>query len=494
MKVTLSPPQVQEKGSTMDPSRKKKIEHIYRACRSIMGSDTWDRILEAGNADSRLEAFPDTVEKYRIEFGLPEFLPELARLEWTLHKTTSRKHGTPFGVSRLMVNPTARLVQLSWKNLPEILKAKRNSSPVTPQPGEEVVLIWKNPKTGHTEIEAASNEDLLALKVVVEGIDPKKVALEGRVPVATLDVAIDRAVDRGILLRPRSRIQRDPATFPTGKATNESFLSASVFTLQWHVTQACDLHCKHCYDRSERVPLKLDQALAILDDLYAFCRGRHVKGQVSFTGGNPLLHPQFIDLYRAAAERGFTTAILGNPAPRKRIEELLAIQRPSFFQVSLEGLPDHNDSIRGPGHFERVIQFLKVLRELGIYSMVMLTLTKDNLDQVLPLAEVLGDRTDSFTFNRLSRVGEGARLQLPPPEAYSAFLELYFKAVEKNPILALKDNLINILCHQKGGGLFGGCTGYGCGAAFNFLTVLPDGEVHACRKFPPSWGMSLNRA
>jgi len=35
-----------------------------------------------------------------------------------------------------------------------------------------------------------------------------------------------------------------------------------------------------------------------------------------------------------------------------------------------------------------------------------------------------------------------------------------------------------------GEALFGGCTGFGCGAVFNFLSLLPDGEVHACRKFP----------
>jgi radical SAM protein with 4Fe4S-binding SPASM domain len=36
--------------------------------------------------------------------------------------------------------------------------------------------------------------------------------------------------------------------------------------------------------------------------------------------------------------------------------------------------------------------------------------------------------------------------------------------------------------------LFGGCAGFGCGAAFNFLALLPDGEVHACRKFPSRIG------
>lgn len=269
-----------------------------------------------------------------------------------------------------------------------------------------------------------------------------------------------------------------------GEGWKEEFLTASTFTLQWHITQSCDLRCKHCYDRSRRSPLQLEQGVAILDKVRAFCRNRQVKGQVSFTGGNPFLSPHFYLLYRAAAERGLDAAILGNPVPREEIQKLLAIRSPAFFQVSLEGLPEHNDAIRGPGHFGRVLEFLDLLREMGIYAMVMLTLTEDNLQQILPLAGMLRNRADSFTFNRLSQVGEGANLRLPSLAAYASFLESYLEAEGQNPILALKDNLLNLMHYQKGKELFGGCTGYGCGAAFNFLAVLPDGEVHACRKFP----------
>jgi MoaA/NifB/PqqE/SkfB family radical SAM enzyme len=42
--------------------------------------------------------------------------------------------------------------------------------------------------------------------------------------------------------------------------------------------------------------------------------------------------------------------------------------------------------------------------------------------------------------------------------------------------------------YRKGREPFGGCTGFGCGAAFNFVAVLADGEVHACRKFPSPIG------
>ena len=157
---------------------------------------------------------------------------------------------------------------------------------------------------------------------------------------------------------------------------------------------------------------------------------------------------------------------------------------PSFFQVSLEGLAGHNDAIRGSGHFDRVMKFLDLLRELNVYSMVMLTITKANMDQVIPLAEALRDKVDVFYCNRLALFGEGANLIMPDRSTYRAFLESYCSAAEQNPVMGLKDNLINILHHEQGEKLFGGCTGHGCGAAFNFVALLADGEVHACRKFP----------
>jgi selenobiotic family peptide radical SAM maturase len=193
-------------------------------------------------------------------------------------------------------------------------------------------------------------------------------------------------------------------------------------------------------------------------------------------------------VYRAASAHGFGLAILGNPVAREKIEEILTIEKPSFFQVSLEGLEEYNDVIRGEGHFKRTIEFLAVLRDLGIYSMVMLTLTSGNIDQVIPLAERLRGLTDLFTFNRLSTVGEGSNLMLPRRDEYVHFLEKYLDAAEANPIIGLKDNLINIMLHERHVPLFGGCAGHGCSAAFNFLALLPDGEVHACRKFPSPIG------
>ncbi|MDY6954289.1 MAG: thio(seleno)oxazole modification radical SAM maturase SbtM [Thermodesulfobacteriota bacterium] len=469
--------------SRAHPPDKEPLEALFKGCRKCVDSHTWKQIaaLCGGNPDA--EAFPALLKDDGEALALPAFLPELALLELTIHKVKSQATDMTKEVQELGVNPALELLQVSWRHLPAMVHGDEGPS-AKPEPGDTFILVWCDPDAGHVRTRQASDEDLLVLKLVVEGIDPDEAAAIGGLPVGAVDSAIHRALHRGLLVAPPSGIRRDPVSFPLGEVTDQRFLSSPVFTLQWHITQTCDLHCKHCYDRANRSPLKLEDGLRLLDELRDFCLSRHVRGQISFTGGNPLLYPHFLELYQGASDRGLGMAILGNPAPRKRMEQLLAIAPPLFFQVSLEGLEKHNDTIRGPGNFRRVMDFLGLLQDLDITSMVMLTLTRDNMDQVLPLAEMLRGRTDHFNFNRLSMVGEGAMLHLPQRDAYRSFLEAYMEAAEGNPIMGLKDNLLNLLRYQRGMDLFGGCAGYGCSAAFNFMAVLSDGEVHACRKFP----------
>ena len=465
---------------------------MYPACRAVVTPEQWSRVIEACSDMPDPTAFPEVLSRCRGN-GIPPFLPELARLEMTVDLASRDAAAVPHEVDALRVNPALRLLELSWKGLPALLDHRESQQP-SPERGNELVLLWPHPETGKTNVRPASSEDLLVLKMAVEGILPETAAAHGHLSVAAIEAAIRHAVRGGILLSPPSRIRRDPSVFSAPLDKNSEFLVSPSFTLQWHITQACDLHCKHCYDRSERSPLPFDQAVRVLDDMRAFCRSRNVQGAILFTGGNPLLHPDFTAIYREAAERGFGLAILGNPASRNRIEELIAIQKPVFFQVSLEGLPEHNNAIRGSGHFDRIMTFLDMLRELDVYTMVMLTLTSENLDQVLPLGEMLRDRADVFHFNRLSLAGEGANLRLPSRERYRTFLDEYLIAMRGNPVLGLKDNLFNILRQEKGLEWFGGCAGYGCGAAFNFVSLLADGEVHACRKFPSPIGNVFRRS
>ncbi|MEN8198670.1 MAG: thio(seleno)oxazole modification radical SAM maturase SbtM [Thermodesulfobacteriota bacterium] len=421
----------------------------------------------------------------------PPWGDDLSRLEEGLHAL--REVSAPLipkAGGELVVNPTLNLLALQWRHLCVLLQEPETAE--TPEPGEEFVVLFKQPGAPEISCYPATDGQLLALKVVVEGLDRQAVADEAQVVVGEVDAAIEEACGQGILLAPPSKIVRSDAHYPEeGIKGWQRHLQSDHFTLQWHVTQACDLHCKHCYDRSAISPLTLEQGIAILDQFREFILDRQVHGQVTFTGGNPLLYTHFEELYREAAKRNFSIAILGNPAPRSVIESLQAIQPLSFYQVSLEGLAAHNDSIRGEGHFQRIMEFLEILEELSIYSMVMLTLTRENMGQVLELAERLRGRVDLFTFNRLSQTGEGAALATAEREKYRQFLEDYLQAAKSNPIMALKDNLINIIKVERGESVFGGCTGFGCGAAFNFCSLLPNGDLHACRKFQSPIGNVL---
>lgn len=460
----------------------------FPLCRQHLDRAGWQRFCAAlACLPANGEIAPALAAAGLPAAGMPPWLGDLARLEKAKHDLASSGQDLTLPMAGLAVNPALALLEVSWTGLADILAGADTAGNV-PGPGTERLLLWAGPEGGRVRCRPARDEDLLVLKMVLEEIDPVEVAAEAGLPVAALDGAVARAVRQGLLLAPASRIRRPEGAFPGAGRLAESFASAQVFTLQWHITQVCDLRCRHCYDRSEREPLSLAQGLAVLDDLRSFCRERQVQGQVSFSGGNPLLSPHFFELYQAAVDRGLAVAILGNPISRERLTRLVAIRKPEFFQVSLEGLAEHNDYIRGQGYFARVLDFLDLLRETGVYSMVMLTLTRANQAQVLPLAELLRHRADRFVFNRLAMVGEGSLLESVPVPDYRQFLEAYLAAARNNPIMGLKDNFFNILMEEQGEPLPGGCAGFGCGAAFNFVALLPDGEVHACRKFPSPIG------
>ncbi|MBU0729029.1 MAG: selenobiotic family peptide radical SAM maturase [Proteobacteria bacterium] len=461
----------------MQETLKKTLDTIFPLCKATLPAKDWKSVVEECGPDFEPEKFLNTLS-FQAGDDDKNLLPDLARLELAAHAAENTAVATnPESIS---INPSLHLLEISWQKLLPLLNKVH---PDDQDRESEMILVWKLQHSGEVVMRPAIETDLLALKIIIEEIPPESLISGSDLSVGSVDQTLKEAVRKGILLSPGSKIRRDPLFLKAGPAF-DAYQTAEVFTLQWHITQQCDLSCKHCYDRSDRAPMPLEYGLIVLDQMRAFCLENYVDGQVSFSGGNPLLYPYFHELYRAAVDRGLGVAILGNPTPKQAMERIIAIRKPAFYQISLEGLEKQNDSIRGAGHFKRALKFLALLKELEIYSMVMLTLTQDNMGEVLPLAEFLRNKTDHFTFNRLSRVGEGANLVSAHRDRFKEFLADYLVAAGKNPILGLKDNLFNILQFQKGLPPLDGCAGYGCGAAFNFLTVLPDGEVHACRKFP----------
>ena len=121
----------------MDRSKEKILEKFYPLCRSMLGPEAWNRILEGCGEDAEPEAFPDTLAREKGALVLAGFFPELARLEWNFIMMGSNQGEIPAEVEKLGLNPTLRVFQLSWKNLPLIIRSKGTAPPAAPEPGEE---------------------------------------------------------------------------------------------------------------------------------------------------------------------------------------------------------------------------------------------------------------------------------------------------------------------------------------------------------------------
>ena len=115
----------------------------------------------------------------------------------------------------------------------------------------------------------------------------------------------------------------------------------------WNVTRACNLNCAHCYaravDRTRERELTHEQGLALIDDLAAF--GVPV---ILFSGGEPLMRPDLVDLARYAVKAGVRAVISTNGTliTRDRAGELKDVGL-SYVGVSLDGMEAVNDRFRG---------------------------------------------------------------------------------------------------------------------------------------------------
>lgn len=352
--------------------------------------------------------------------------------------------------------------------------------------GEEFFLTFSHDR-GFKSLKANA-WDLLALRIILDEYDHLHLSKTQGIELKFLQKVLAHGYQEGYLIRRESQITRNEAPFQGAFFPDESYKTSETFTIQWHLTNRCDLNCRHCYDRGRIEELTLEQNYEILDDLYNFCWEKGVFGHISFSGGNPLLYPYFYDLYKKASEMGFGISILGNPIAERDLNRLCELEIPTYYQVSLEGLEETNDRIRGPGHFRKTLAFLKLMRAYEVPNGVMMTLHEENVKDLIPLAIFLQDYTDTFTFNRLSLVGAGKGLTPSSREAFFEVLEKYLELKNSHSYLELKDNFFNYILYKRGMPLVGGCTGFGCGAAFNFLVILPNGEVHACRKFPSPLG------
>ena len=125
------------------------------------------------------------------------------------------------------------------------------------------------------------------------------------------------------------------------------FVSSSPLTVKWEITRRCNLNCEHCYARTSKTQsneLKTNDIKKVLDRLNEIN-----TISLHFTGGEPFVRKDFIDILEYANDYNFSITILTNATLiNKKLAERLSMINIQSIQVSLDGAKakTHNE-IRG---------------------------------------------------------------------------------------------------------------------------------------------------
>jgi MoaA/NifB/PqqE/SkfB family radical SAM enzyme len=151
--------------------------------------------------------------------------------------------------------------------------------------------------------------------------------------------------------------------------------------VQIHPTLRCNLACRHCYSLSgprQDLALPLDTVLWLIGDLPGLG-----FDAISLSGGEPLMWPGLGPALAAAREAGLLTALTTNLMPLTAARSSVLRRHLNFCAVSLDGVPDSHDAIRGRrGAFAIMQARLKMLRASGVPFGFIFTLTETNIEEL----------------------------------------------------------------------------------------------------------------
>jgi radical SAM protein with 4Fe4S-binding SPASM domain len=220
----------------------------------------------------------------------------------------------------------------------------------------------------------------------------------------------------------------------------EPLQSASI-----RVTMACNLRCKHCYSVAGNKlenELSLEEIKKVIDELKALGGIR-----IFFTGGEPFIRPDILDILSYTDKNGFAIYISTNGTfiNSKIIERLKLLKHLRTFQISIDGLKETHDKIRGvKGTFGKAINAIKLAKKKLKNTKVTIisTLMKknaDEMDKLLRLAIKL--KVDNFGIVTLYPIKRSEKLKdvntLKKYKIFKKLSQIYIKEKPKLKIAPL---------------------------------------------------------
>ncbi|MBD3370135.1 radical SAM protein [Candidatus Fermentibacteria bacterium] len=189
-------------------------------------------------------------------------------------------------------------------------------------------------------------------------------------------------------------------------------------------TIRCNLACPHCWidaqsTMSEHESDQMDINPNRFDSILEEACEQGLK-TVKFTGGEPLLHPKFPELFGAAIRRGLLVDIETNGTAGTEIfERAINLAKPRSISVSIDSSDpnQHDEFRRSPGSWRKAVRFCKTLESAGISYGVVSTAISLNTKAISDLAKFVFNRGANYLkINPVTPMGRGLLLDRKIPD------------------------------------------------------------------------------
>ncbi|MCM8825305.1 MAG: radical SAM protein [Candidatus Omnitrophica bacterium] len=270
------------------------------------------------------------------------------------------------------------------------------------------------------------------------------------------------------------------------------------FHIQWHITNLCNLRCRHCYqdafDASEDISFLQTQKL--FENLSYFLKENRLRLTVDVTGGEPFLHPNFwkilMLLEQSNVVEKFGIITNGTLLSNETIKKLNSFKKLKTIKISCEGVEKESYQFIRRLPYEK---FLNSLEKLSLFSgekLLMFTITQINTTQIPLLFEMVNRyNLDGFIVERFFPLGTGKQFK-----NFVVSKETWADSVRKLLVLCEIENDLRPVAQYRGfkvlrkknnWRIFGAV----CIVGKNGCAIMPDGSVFPCRRFVFNMGNAV---
>ena len=230
-----------------------------------------------------------------------------------------------------------------------------------------------------------------------------------------------------------------------------SFLGPLVLRIR--ITQKCNLSCSFCYlgrnlNTPEKNHLSLDEWKTLFEKLPRWTI-------LDITGAEPFLAKDFKTVLQMALEKRFKISLTTNGfIDNDEVIKLMVSQRMTFLMLSLDGLEDYHNKIRGnEKSFQKIVSFCGKLNKLKKeYSspfpklIIKTTITNDNSDDLVALNRFAFEelKANSHSFNLMFQNEARGGLELEADIENERFKRGNDWRYQKESIGKIKDSIKKI--------------------------------------------------